>query len=329
MNIGITYDLRDEHLQRGSSEEEAAEFDSEETVHAIAAGLSLLGHQAQRIGSIRTLTSRLAAGERWDLVFNIAEGTNGFSRESQVPALLDAYEIAYTFSDALILGLTLHKGLAKHVVRDMGIHTPDFLVVDGDADLDGFRLPFPVFAKPVAGGSSMGISRASKVPHLQALLPICRALREKFRQPVLVESFLPGREFTVGIIGTGSAARAIGVLEILLRPDAEPDAYSFTNKRDYETLVRYRLADDVSAGQVADLALRVWRRLNCRDAGRVDIRLDESRRPSFLEVNPLAGLHPRHSDLVILCRMVGIEFEQLLQMIVESAERRRNPGARM
>jgi D-alanine-D-alanine ligase len=175
----------------------------------------------------------------------------------------------------------------------------------------------------------MGISRASKVRIFRRCCQSAARLREKFRQPVLVESFLPGREFTVGIIGTGSAARAIGVLEILLRPDAEPDAYSFTNKRDYETLVRYRLADDVSAGQVADLALRVWRRLNCRDAGRVDIRLDESRRPSFLEVNPLAGLHPRHSDLVILCRMVGIEFEQLLQMIVESAERRRNPGARM
>jgi D-alanine-D-alanine ligase len=326
VNIGITYDLRDEHLQRGLSEEETAEFDSEETIHAIAAGLDRLGHQAQRIGSIRRLTSRLADGERWDLVFNIAEGTNGFSRESQVPALLDAYHIPYTFSDAVVLGLTLHKALAKHVVRDMGIRTPDFVVVESDADLDAFALAFPVFVKPVAGGSSMGISRASKVSQLDALVPICRELRDRFHQPVLVESFLPGREFTVGIVGTGFTARAIGTLEIVLQPEAEPEVYSFANKQHYDTLVRYRLADDVSACQAADLALHVWRRLNCRDAGRVDVRLDSSRRPSFLEVNPLAGLHPRHSDLVILCRMVGIGFEQLLQMIVESAQRRRHSG---
>lgn len=324
MKIGITYDLREEHLQRGFTEEETAEFDTEETIHAIAAGLALLGHQTHRIGSIRSLTSRLAAGQRWDLVFNIAEGLNGYSRESRVPALLDAYDIAYTFSDPVVLGLTLHKALAKHVVRDMGIGTPDFMVFNSETDLDGFRLPFPVFAKPVAGGSSMGISRASKIPHLKALLRICRELRERFHQPVLVECFLPGREFTVGIIvGTGPAARVIGALEILLRPEAELEIYSYINKCDYESLVRYRLADDAAVGQVMALALSVWTRLNCRDAGRVDVRLDSSGKPSFLEVNPLPGLHPEHSDLVILCRMLGIRFEQLLELILDSAAKRR------
>ena len=322
MKIGITYDLREEYLHRGFSEEDAAEFDSVETIEAIEAGLAGLGHQTHRIGSIRSLTSHLAAGRRWDLVFNIAEGLNGFGRESQVPALLDAYDIAYTFSDPIVLGLTLHKALAKHLVRDMGIDTPDFVVFDRDADLDGFRLPCPVFAKPVAGGSSMGISRASKICHPQALLPVCRGLRKRFRQPVLVECFLPGREFTVGIVGTGPAARVLGTLEILLQPEAEPELYSYTNKRDYERLVRYRLADDAVAEQVMDLALCVWTRLNCRDAGRVDVRLDLSGRPSFLEVNPLAGLHPEHSDLIILCRMLGIRFEQLLEMILESAAER-------
>jgi D-alanine-D-alanine ligase len=323
VKIGITYDLREEYLQRGFTEEETAEFDIEETIHAIEVGLAMLGHETQRIGSIQCLASRLTAGQRWDLVFNIAEGLNGFSRESQVPALLDAYDVAYTFSDPIVLGLTLHKGLAKHVVRDMGLRTPDFVVFDHDADLDGFSLPFPVFAKPVAGGSSMNISRASKVSEPQALLRVCRELRGRAHQPVLVECFLPGREFTVGVVGTGSMARAIGALEILLQPESEPEIYSYTNKRDYQRMVRYRLADDGVAGQVTELALCVWRRLNCQDAGRVDVRLDAAGTPSFLEVNPIPGLHPEHSDLVILCRMLGIRFKQLLEMILDSATERR------
>jgi D-alanine-D-alanine ligase len=322
MKIGITYDLREEYLQRGFTEEETAEFDSEETIHAIEVGLAVLGHETQRIGSIRHLASRLTAGQRWDLVFNIAEGLNSFGRESQVPTLLDAYDIAYTFSDPIVLGLTLHKGLAKHVVRDMGLPTPDFLVFNDDADLDEFCLPFPVFVKPVAGGSSMYISHASKVADPQALLRVCRELRGRTHQPVLVECFLPGREFTVGVVGTGSMARAIGALEIVLQPDAEPEIYSYTNKRDYQRLVRYQLADYGGANQVSELALSVWRLLNCRDAGRVDIRLDAAGTPSFLEVNPLPGLHPEHSDLVILCRMLDIGFVQLLELILDSAVER-------
>jgi D-alanine-D-alanine ligase len=322
VRIGISYDLRQDYLQQGLSEEDTVEFDCVETIQAIESALATLGHQTCRIGSIRSLTSQLAAGQRWDLVFNIAEGLSGFGRESQVPALLDAYGITYTFSDPTVLGLTLHKALAKHVVRDMGIETPDFTVFDRDEDLDGFRLPLPVFAKPVAGGSSMGISPASKICYPHELLFVCRQLRNRFRQPVLVECFLPGREFTVGIVGTGPAARVLGALEILLLPEAEPEIYSYANKHDYDRLVRYRLGDDVVAVQAMDLALCVWRGLNCRDAGRVDVRVDHSGRPNFLEVNPLAGLHPQHSDLVILCRMLGIRFEQLLEMILESAVER-------
>jgi len=264
VKIGITYDLREDYLSRGLAEEDVAEFDSVETIQAIEGALAVLGHQTHRIGSIRSLTSDLAAGQRWDLVFNIAEGQNGFGRESQVPALLDAYDLPYTFSDPIVLGLTLHKAFAKHIVRDKGIDTPDFEVFERDTDLDGFRLPFPVFAKPVVGGSSMGISRASKICDPHALLSACQRLRNRFRQPVLVECFLPGREFTVGIVGTGPAARALGALEILLQPEAEPEIYSYANKRDYERLVRYRMADYGTAQPLMDLGLRVWKGLHCR-----------------------------------------------------------------
>ena len=112
MKVGITYDLRDDYLIRGFSPEEAAEFDSRATIEAIAAALTALGHGAEQIGGVTALVEQLAAGERWDLVFNIAEGVHGFGREAQVPALLDAYEIPYTFSDPLVLALCLHKELS-------------------------------------------------------------------------------------------------------------------------------------------------------------------------------------------------------------------------
>jgi D-alanine-D-alanine ligase len=130
MRVGITYDLRDDYLAMGLSDEETAEFDRIDTIEAIESALQGLGFETDRIGNIRRLTSRLASGDRWDMVFNIAEGVQGFGREAQVPALLDAYEIPYTFSDALVLALTLHKGMTKRVIRDMGIPTPDFAVIE-------------------------------------------------------------------------------------------------------------------------------------------------------------------------------------------------------
>src|ERR1041385_6774131 len=158
MKIGITYDLRDDYVREGYSEEDTAEFDSVETISAIEASLRALGHVADRIGHVRSLARRLALGDRWDLVFNMAEGLSGFGREAQVPALLDAFGVPYTFSDPLVLSLALHKGMAKRVVRDLGIATADFAVVERLSDINGLGLPFPLFIKPVAEGTSKGIS---------------------------------------------------------------------------------------------------------------------------------------------------------------------------
>ena len=142
MRVGITYDLRAEYLSQGYGEEETAEFDSVETIDGIAGALRGLGQRDQhRIGSIRSLTKRLANGERWDLVFNIAEGMHGFGREAQVPALLDAFAIPYTFSDPLVLSVALHKGLTKQLVSGFGIPTPGFAVVSCDSDLGAVTLP--------------------------------------------------------------------------------------------------------------------------------------------------------------------------------------------
>jgi D-alanine-D-alanine ligase len=239
-----------------------------------------------------------------------------------VPALLDAFEIPYTFSDPLVLSVALHKGVAKRVLRDLGIPTPYFVVVENPSDVAGIDHPFPLFIKPVAEGTSKGISKASKVSNRSELLSGCLMLLERFRQPVLVEAFLPGREFTVGIVGTGSDATALGTAEILLQPDAEPEIYSFANKQDYEARVCYRLADDLVARTASAMALSVWKGLGCRDGGRVDFRCDAQGRVNFLEVNPLAGLHPEHSDIVILSRMKGIPYTTLIETIVASAIRR-------
>ena len=317
VRIGFTYDLRDDYLREGYTEEETAELDAAETIDAIEAALKCLGHSVERVGSIKSLTSRLAAGDRWHLVFNYAEGLFGFAREAQVPALLDAFQIPYTFSDGLAFALTLHKGLTKHVVRDLGIPTPDFAIVSRESDVENVTLPYPLFVKPVAGGSSVGVSAESFVADSPALQSTCRRLLEKFHQPVLVETFLPGRELTVGIVGTGPRARVLGVMEVIFTPDAEAHGYSYANKK--LVRARYQIVDDAAAVEAAGMALRAWTGLGCRDAGRVDCRCDQDGRPRFLEVNPLAGLHPILGDLVILAGLVGVRYEQLIESIVASA----------
>lgn len=326
MKIGITYDMRDDYLAEGYSEEETAEFDHPLTIAAIEGTLGELGYRTERIGHIRALAARLVAGDRWDLVFNIAEGLRGFGREAQVPALLEAYDIPYTFSDPLVLALTLHKGLTKRVIRDLGIPTPDFAVVETADEVAALALPFPLFAKPVAEGTGKGITAASRIDGPDDLERICRRLLATYGQPVLVETYLPGREFTVGVIGTGERAWVPGVMEVHFTAKAEAGGYSYLNKEDWHGRVEYRLADDALARQAAATALAAWRGLGCRDGGRVDLRTDAAGVPQFIEVNPLAGIRPDHSDLPILCDLAGIPYRELIAGIMASARRRLRGG---
>ncbi len=322
MHIGLTYDLRADYLAAGYSEEETAEFDGVATIDAIDSTLRDIGHQTDRIGSGRQLIDRLAAGDRWDLVFNIAEGLHGTAREAQVPAILDLYEIPYTFSDPLVLAVCLHKGLTKTVVGQAGVPTAPFALVKRIEDVEAVDLPYPLFAKPVAEGTGKGITADSKIKDRDSLHRVCRDLLAQCRQPVLVETFLPGREFTIGILGTGDEARVVGSMEISLLPAAEAEVYSYMNKHRYEEFCRYlprRGADDVEVAQAEQVALAAHRTLGCRDASRVDIRSDADGRPHFMEVNPVAGLHPKDSDLPMLCRFFGISYRELIEQIVTAA----------
>lgn len=317
MKIGLTYDLRDDYRDQGLSEEALAEFDSRETIEAISDALVSHGHQTDWIGNVRALAARLVAGDRWDLVFNIAEGLSGRSREAQIPALLEAFDVPYVFSDPLTQAVGLDKAVAKRIVRDAGIPTAPFAVLDDG--MDDCDLAFPVFLKPIAEGTGKGCERASKVADPATLTTTARALRARFGQPVLAETFLSGREFTVGIVGNGAEARIIGVLEIELLATADAEVYSFDNKELCESRVVYRLADDAEALAAGQVALDAYRALGCRDASRVDVRSDGAGRPHFLEVNTLAGLHPTHSDLPILSALAGLPFEGLIGQILGAA----------
>lgn len=329
MKIGITYDLRDQYLAEGYGEEETAEFDRADTIDSIENALQALGHQTDRIGHARELVQKVAGGDRWDLVFNICEGLRGTGREAQVPAILDLYEIPYTFADPCVMSVCLDKGVTKSVVRNVGVPTPRFAVLADEervAELvETSPFNFPLFAKPIAEGTGKGVTPASRVNDVDELAIVCKQLLDRYQQPVLVEEYLPGREFTVGILGTGKEASCLGTLEIVLREEAEQDVYSYVNKERCEELVEYRLVDakmDEQVRRAEEIALVAWRSLGCRDGGRIDLRSDAEGQPQFLEANPLAGLHPAHSDLPMLATALKMKYVELIRRIVDSAARR-------
>jgi D-alanine-D-alanine ligase len=325
VRIGVTYDLRADYLARGMTEEETAEFDAEITIASICRALGGLGHQPVRIGNLAALTARLVEGDRWDAIFNICEGLNGYAREAQVPCLLDAYGIPYFFSDALTLAVALDKGWTKRILRDAGVPTAPFAVIERAADLDLVDLPYPLFVKPVAEGSGKGINAYSRANDRNELKQRALDVMARFRQPALVETYLPGREFTVGIVGTGDVARVLGVIEIIPTDKAASADYGYENKEHWEENIQYRLIEDGQSVAAGDVALNAWRVLRCRDGGRIDVRTDAAGRPNFIEVNPLAGLNPEFSDLCFLAGFKGYSYQQLIGMIVDSFLRR-NPA---
>jgi D-alanine-D-alanine ligase len=322
MKVGITYDLKTDE-PAGLPDDLQEEFDSPATVEAIAEAIALLGHDVEMLGDGRALIERLLADPP-DFVFNFAEGQGvGRSREARVPALLEMLGIPYSGSDPLALAVTLDKDCAKRLVASAGVPVPLGIVVPAGESLTREQLArcvFPAIVKPAWEGSSKGIRQRSVVDRADDLPEMLTSLGRDYRQPILVEEYIEGDELTVGIVGN-QPARLLGVMRVLPRQAGERFIYSLDVKRDFERLVRYECPANLPAAvheRVQQAALAAYQVLGCRDLARVDFRLRDGK-AYFLEVNPLPGLNPQTSDLVILSRLAGWSHRQLVQAIFEAA----------
>jgi len=296
--------------------EDTAEFDKQETVDAIDSALKKMGFETEPAGNCFQVIEALASGKRWDLVFNIAEGLYGDGRESVIPAILDQYKIPYIFSGPVILGISLNKYLTRLIVSAAGVPVSPGILIREMSDVNRCDLNYPLFIKPVSEGTGKGITEKSMVNNLSELRDMSGYLLKRFDQPALVEEYLPGREFTVGIVGSGDSAVAVGGMEIECKDNLP---YSVEFKENYQEFCKYiPMAPDFT-DECKTLALKVWKALGGLDGGRVDVKADRNGRMCFMEVNPLAGLHPVHSDLPILSGMAGIGYQELIEMIVNSA----------
>jgi D-alanine-D-alanine ligase len=330
LDIGLAFDLRsDQGAGPGAPIDALEEYDTQETIDAVAAALSGLGHRPRLLGGGRACAQALLERPP-QLVFNLAEGRGSRSREAHIPALCEMLAVPCTHSDPLTMALTLDKALAKNVVGSVGVRTPAFQVVETASDLEGLDLAFPLFVKPVAEGSSMGVRLSSRVADATALRrEVDRCLGE-YREPCLVETYLPGAEVTVALLGSGRGARVIGAMEIAPASEAaETFVYGLETKRSYKELVRYhappRTLTREQCVDASQAALTAYRALGCRDVARIDLRFDARGRANFLEANPLPGLNPVTSDIVLLMGLLGIGFQALVSQILEEALRR-NPG---
>ncbi len=321
MKVGLTYDLRSWYLDRGYSMEDTAEFDKQDTIDNIEEALRKMGFETEPIGNCFQLIEALAAGKKWDLVFNIAEGLYGDGRESVVPSILDQYRIPYVFSGPVILGISLNKYLTRLIVSAAGVPVSPGMLISNKEDIAKCRLEYPLFIKPVSEGTGKGITEKNLLKSPAELKEMAEYILTRYNQPAIVEEYLPGREFTVGVIGSAEETIAIGGMEIECRNNYP---YSVEYKENYKEFCKYiPMAQELSE-ECKTVALNAWKALGGVDAGRVDVKADRTGRMCFMEVNPLAGLHPVHSDLPILSGMIGIDFQKLMEMIMRSALKRHN-----
>jgi D-alanine-D-alanine ligase len=321
MKIGLTFDLRSWYIDRGYTMEETAEFDKQETVDALSDSLKKIGFETELIGNVFQLIESIAAGKRWDIVFNIAEGLYGDGRESAVPAILDQYKIPYVFSGPVVMGLSLNKHLTKLIVSAAGVPVSPGILISDFKDISKCELQYPLFVKPVSEGTGKGITEKSLVSSVSDLKIIVENILAEFKQPALIEEYLPGREFTVGIIGSGDEAIAIGGMEVICLNNLP---YSVEVKENYQEYCKYLPLGPDIADECKTVALNAWKAIGAVDGGRVDLKADRNGRICFIEANPLAGLNPVHSDLPILSRLYGIEYQTLMEMIMKSALKRMN-----
>ncbi len=334
LRVGLTYNLKRIKPDQNGNDADA-EFDAQSTIDAIANAIVADGHEVVRLEATSALARTLPdAGV--DLVFNIAEGHRGRSREAQVPALLDMLGVPHTGSDAATMAVALDKDLAKRVVAGAGVPVPRGILMRGDEDsavLDGFV--YPLIAKPNAEGSSKGVLPECVVDDEASLRALLKKLYARYQQPILVEEFLPGREFTVAVLGDandGSTPHILPPMEIVFLGESErPRVYAFSDKQDWTETLRYdrpAVIDDELRARIDTVVTGAWRALSCRDVSRFDLRCDKDGQPRFIEVNPLPGLSPGWSDLCLIAEAEGIDYPNLIKRIMAPALHRLHSATR-
>ncbi len=324
LKVGFTFNVKRVKPTWDASEDSEAEYDSPTTLQAIREAIASWGHEVIDLEANQELPVILQ-NTPVDLVFNIAEGFKGRNRESQVPALLELLDIPYTGSDPATLALTLDKALAKKIVRQAGILTPLFQLMHTGKERLLKEFTYPLIVKPVAEGSSKGVVSKSVCNNETELREVVRELIEKYQQPALVEEYISGREFTVGLLGE-RRPRVLAPMEIVfLDPSEKTPVYSFQHKLESNDRIRYDVpahVDGALAERLKSAARGAFMALGCRDVGRIDFRLDDKGRPHFIECNPLPGLTPGWSDLVLIAQGSGMDYRTLIGEIMAGAIRR-------
>jgi D-alanine-D-alanine ligase len=327
MKIGLSYDLKDS-VDPGQQPQEDAleEYDSKETVEALKSAIEARGHTVVKLGGGREFLTHILR-EKVDFVFNISEGRGIYrGREAQVPSVLEMLEIPYSGADPQCLAVCLDKHLTKKIVSWEGVRTPIWRTIGRSQliGLDWQSMPYPAFVKPVWEGSSKGIRLSSLCQEPEQLEKLVTGLLEKYNQPVLVEEFIPGQEVTVGMLGN-DPPQVMGMMRIMPRQKDRNFIYSLEIKRDYENLVDYECPAKIRKpvlDQIKEFSLQAFQVLECRDFARLDFRIRPNGDVYFLEANPLAGLNPKTSDLVIMAGLLGISYQDLIGSILEAALKR-------
>jgi D-alanine-D-alanine ligase len=319
IRVGFTYNVK-----RAHDGDDEAEWDPPETIIAIANALARHGHIVVHLEATPDLPRVLAEADV-DLIFNIAEGVEGRNREAQVPALCELLGIPYTGSDSATLAIALDKALCKKVLMQHDILTPKFQLMESDRERLSKELVFPLIVKPNAEGSSKGIGATSVVDTEDELREKVRNIVENYRQPAIVEEYIAGREFTVGLLGD-KRPRVLPPMEILFKnKDVARPVYDFGVKQEWEQHVYYECPAKLTEAEqkaIEKIARATFWALDCRDFARVDLRMDAEGRIYVLEVNPLPGLTPDYSDLVLISKAMGMEYDQLISEIMTGGLRR-------
>lgn len=294
-----------------------AQCDDRETIRTITNILQELGHAVEEVHGINELIENLVNGKRWDFVFNSCAGLHGIGHEVQVPCLLEANNIPYTFSDPFTIACAQDKSIMKKIAAFEGISTSKFAVARNIADIENSCLKYPLFVKPLALGDSIGINNSSYISNSSELSIKAKELFSFCANGILIEEYLPGKEYSVGVIGNGASSTILDIMEVNPTERADKVAYTFDNKATFDGRIHYQLVNQGKIFKLLEaMSLKIWQSINGRDAGRIEFRSDAFETPHLIEVNCLPGLHPVKSDLAIMSKLGNKNYQELIQLIL-------------